>query len=745
MIARLALSAVPFYIDKPYDYLVPEELENKMKPGMRVHVPFARGNKICEGIVLKTCEKSDLTKLKSIIRCLDEEPVLTEDDIRLAYYMRERFFCTFYDAVRAILPPGLWFEQSGKRKVEDKTIPYVKLIIPNEEAELLADTLRRRAPKQSELIDMLCSFEIVRQNDLLLHCATSKSCLNELVKKGVAEIFRRETYRSPVELSDKVIPLPVLNTQQNQQYEKLCANTDSGEFSTALLYGITGSGKTSVYLHLISRELEKGKTALLLVPEISLTPQMIRTISSHFGKEIAVLHSSLSPGERFDEWKRIKRGEAKLVVGTRSAVFAPLKNIGLVIVDEEHDSSYISESSPRYNTIDVAKYICYREKCLLLLASATPDIVSYYNSQNGIYGYFELNSRFNESSLPECRIVDLKKELKNGNNSSISSVLAEEIQRNIDNNEQTLLYVNRRGTHKLVCCGNCGFTYYCPKCSTGLTYHGSNRRLICHYCGYSERYRADCPECGSEMIFSGFGTQQVEDEIKAAFKDIGTIRVDTDTVSRAGSHEALFREFVDKKIPVMVGTQMIVKGHNFDNVTLVGVLSADQGIYSESYKASENVFDSITQVIGRSGRAEKSGRAVIQAFSPDNATIKYAAEQNYKAFYSSEIQARKLSGAPPFNDNISLVCTDIDFNSVMSCLNTLKQMLASYRNSSFIEILGPAPMSVEKINNRYRYRLNVICKNDKQLRADISAAICEVMRDTRYKSCVLYADINSSD
>ena len=502
LIAKIAVSAATYWIDRPYDYLVPEELQDQLRPGMRVYVPFSRSNRRTEGVVLAVADGSKLESLKPVLAVLDPEPVLTEEQIRLALFMRERFFCTVYDAVKAILPAGLWFREDGKRRSADKTVEMARLAISSEDAADTADRIRRRSPNQARILDMLCSFEALPVRDLLLHCAASRPSLKALCDREMVSLYQREVYRRPVIPPEEMAPLPVLNEEQRRAYEGLSALACGGKAGAALLQGVTGSGKTSVYIHLIRQQLDRGKSAILLVPEIALTPQMLHTFSSHFGDEVAVLHSSLSMGERTDEWKRIKAGKARLVIGTRSAVFAPVEDLGILIIDEEQEESYRSENSPRYSTRDVAKFRCAKAECLLLLASATPELVTRYQAETGKYAYFRLDSRYNARELPKVQIVDMKKELRSGNSGNISSFLREELQKNLDAGEQSILFLNRRGANKLVTCGDCGYTYKCPRCSVSLTYHSVSRRLLCHYCGYSRRLDAACPDCGGSISWA---------------------------------------------------------------------------------------------------------------------------------------------------------------------------------------------------------------------------------------------------
>lgn len=742
--ARIAVSAAKYWIDKPYDYIIPEEMLDKALPGVRVYVPFGKGNRRSEGIILSVVNEIDFDKPKSILAVLDEQPILSQEQIQLALFMRERFFCTVYDAARVILPAGFWFDDNGKIKVKDKTMEMVRLAITPEDALAIADNKRRRSPQQANILDLLCSFGSLPSREVLSFTGSGRQSLKALCKAELVELFPREVYRRPETFSGDLLPLPVLNDDQQRAFNGISELAFNGQSGAALLFGVTGSGKTSVYIHLISQQLERGKSSILLVPEIALTPQMLHSFSSHFGDEIAVLHSSLSVGERYDEWKRVRAGKAHVVIGTRSAVFAPVDNLGIIIIDEEQEDTYRSESSPRYNAKDIAKYRCVKNDCLLLLGSATPDIVSRYNAKMGKYAYFSMDKRYNEMKLPEVSIVDMKRELRHGNGGNISSFLRDEIQQNLDRGEQSILFINRRGANKLISCGDCGYTYKCPNCSVSMTYHSVNNRLICHYCGSSRWLDKSCPDCGGSLKHIGAGTQLIVEELGELFPDVEVMRMDADSVAPVGSHEKLFERFRTERIPIMVGTQMVTKGLNFENVTLVGVISADQSLYAGNYRAGERSFSLITQVIGRSGRGEKPGRAVIQTFTPENETIQQAARQDYEDFYRSEIMLRKLQNAPPFTDFLSVTASGQDEEQVVNCCRCIKKFLEQVSGHKMV-LYGPTPLPVVKVNNRYRYRVNISCKLDKNVRACISAAVIEFSTDKRFRGVSIYADNDPID
>lgn len=744
-VAKIAVSAATYWLDKPYDYRIPPEIEEQVTPGVRVNVPFGRGNHKSEGIVLSVAQSSEYDKLKYIINVLDPKPILTTAQIKLALWMHDRFFCTVYDAIKAMLPAGMWFDSDGQKRVNDKYTRFVSLAIPAEDAAAIAENKKHRAPQQSAILNTLTAVGSVSAPELLSFTGAKAQSLKALVKAGAVLEEMVETFRRPRDFSGEILPLPRLNESQKAAFDGISA-LDDGQAHAALLFGVTGSGKTSIYIHLIKKIRNSGRAAILLVPEIALTPQMLETFSNHFGDEIAVLHSSLSAGERYDEWKRIKSGAAKVVIGTRSAIFAPVSELGLIIIDEEQEDTYKSENNPRYHARDIAKYLCARAKCLLLLGSATPDIESRYSAEIGKYSYFSLPERFNEMALPAVRVVDMKRELRHGNGGDISSFLADEIQKNIDCGRQSILFLNRRGANKLISCGECGYTYKCPRCSVSLTYHSAGNRLMCHYCGHTERVGETCPDCGGRLKYLGSGTQKVEEELNALFPGAEVLRMDTDTVSAAGSHEILLEKFRKEKIPILVGTQMVTKGLNLENVTLVGVICADQSLYVGDYRAGERTFSLITQVVGRSGRGDSPGRAVIQTMTPDNETILQAARQDYDSFYNSEILLRKLQNAPPFSDFLAVTASAQDEALALKCAAAVRDMLISGAGGrADVSVIGPAPLTVVKVNNRFRYRVLISCRADNEIRRLISAVVIKCATDREFRGVSVYADNNPTD
>ncbi len=744
VIAKIAVSAAVYSIDRPYSYLVPQRLEGKAVPGVRVTVPFGKGNRRSEGIVLSLQGESERDKLKQVEEVLDPEPVFTPEQIRLALWMRERFFCTFYEAARAMLPAGMWFT-SGERRVGDKQQKFARLAIDSEDAAELARRKHLSAPRQEDILNFLSAVGEAAVADILEFTHAASTSLTALEKQGAVETFFREVYRRPVRAGLEEAEPITLTGEQTRAFEGLLKLMDAGKAAAALLYGVTGSGKTSVYIRLVQEALKRGKTALIMVPEIALTPQLVEIFSSHFGDGIAVLHSSLTLGERYDEWKRIKRGQVNVVIGTRSAVFAPLEDLGLVVIDEEQEHTYKSENSPRYHARDVAKFRCVRDNALLLLGSATPSVESMYAAKAGRYSLFTLENRYNAQPLPRVLIADMRQELRNGNGGAVSSLLYEELARNIENGEQSILFLNRRGASSLVMCGECGYTFECKNCSVSMTYHSVGQSLKCHYCGWSEPVPGQCPECGGKLKFVGVGTQKLEEELGELFPGVGIIRMDTDTVMRAGSHQKLLSKFKNQHVPILLGTQMVTKGLDFPDVTLAAVISADQSLYAGDFRAHERTFSLICQVVGRSGRGDKRGRAVLQTLTPENFVLKLAASQDYMGFYEQEIAVRALQEVPPIRDQMTVTVTGLDEGMVLRGCVYLGRRLRSAAGKDRLTVLGPAPAGVTKVNNRFRYKLTLQLENDRRTRDLVSGILREFSADSEWRKLTAFADADPLD
>ena len=539
----------------------------------------------------------------------------------------------------------------------------------------------------------------------------------------------------------------VLNQQQQQAYEGLSQQMDAPNPGAALLYGVTGSGKTSVYIRLIRRCIDQGKQAMLLVPEIALTPQLLGLLAAHFENKVAVLHSSLPAAERYDQWKRVRDGDAAVVVGTRSAVFAPCGNLGLIILDEEQEHSYKSENSPRYDAREVAQWRGLKENALVLFGSATPSVQTMYYAKTGIYQLYTLDSRYNGRALPKVDIVDMRQELQLGNDLSVSYALQDAIGDANNAGKQTILFLNRRGNSRALVCIDCGETPECPRCNARLTYHSANERLMCHYCGYSQKVSLRCHQCGGPLKQVGTGTQKVQQELESVFPGLPLLRMDTDTVSAANTHEMILDKFKNEHIPVLIGTQMVAKGLNLPDVTLVGVLDADMSLHMGSYRAAETTFNLLTQVVGRAGRGDAPGRAMIQTMSPEHRVINLAADQDYEGFYEMEIQLRKLQNCPPFGDQVTVTFTGQEEGQVLRSAakfrDSLRHLLTSpdYQSTP-CTVLGPAPCFVPKINYNYRHCLTLRCKLNKQIRVLLAHLLRQFSLDKENRGVSAFIDVN---
>ena len=733
-IATVAVEKTFFNIDSDFDYLIPDDLVKEIKIGTMVKGPFGNGNRLRDGIVVNLYSAIN-TSLKSIKSTVGDKPILSAEAVSLALWLKERCFCTTYECLRLMLPRGIG-------KVSDASKKVATLLTVNE------NDLPKLTQKQKSVVDLLFDVNTASVSEICEFCSVGVSVIKNLEKYGVISIYDKEVLRNPyknVQITEnKDIEL---SPQQTEAYATY-SNMLDGEGGTGLLFGVTGSGKTQVYLKLIDKALENQKDVIVLVPEISLTPQALSIFHKRYGDKVAVFHSGLSLGERNDEYKRADRGEAKIVIGTRSAVFAPLHNLGLIIMDEEQESTYKSERTPKYNTKDVANFRCKYNKALFLMTSATPSLETYSNALNNKYVLCELTQRFGDAKLPQVITVDMKQEMKNGNKSPISAKLKELIEDTLDNNKQVILLINRRGYNTFIACNDCGHVITCPNCSISLTYHSANNRLVCHYCGYTKKLDNVCPECkGDNIRYSGFGTQKIEDELAYLFPDARILRMDADTTSTKFSHEKMFNAFANHEYDIMIGTQMVAKGLDFDDVTLVGVVNADNSLYDESYNSAERCFDLITQVVGRSGRRDGNGKAVIQTINPYNQTLEYASKQDYKSFYENEIELRKLLTYPPYCDIISASFIGDNENKVALCSKKFFELLIE-ENEKYkhkIIVLGPSVAKIAKLNNTYRYRLSVKCKNSKNIRNMFNDIQKNISKIKEYKDISVSLDINPCD
>ena len=806
-IAKVAVAAATYAIDKPYDYLIPQGTD--IAVGMRVLAPFGRGNRVSEGVVLTLGQGVPEKPIKPIRSLVDREPVITDREIRLALWMRERYFCTFYDAIRTILPAAVWYsyremwsltgeplpgdlseretaacrllqdgpmerddlcaalgetgsrvlaglkkrgilqmEPQGTRKVQDRVVQIACLALEPEEALERMERKKKSAARQYDAVAFLAKYGDAVVQELCYYTGVSRQGIRSLERAGLVSLRSQEEYRISRRDYDAAAEEITLNDEQQRAYDEILAQCRDGRPGVTLLQGVTGSGKTLVYIRLAQTLLAQGRSVMILVPEIALTPQMMARFSAYFGDQVALLHSGLRLTERYDQWKRIRRGEAHIVLGTRSAVFAPLENLGLIILDEEQESSYESENPPCYHARDIAKYRCFRENARLLLGSATPTVETAYYARRGDYQLALLRRRYNAHRMPRVILADMRRELRDGNAGCISRELARELEKNLEAGEQSILFLNRRGNSRELLCPQCGYVPQCPRCSVYLTYHSANGRMMCHYCGYSEKSSEACPECGGAMKHIGVGTQRAEEELHALFPEAEILRMDADTVSQG--HEKILRDFQVRRVPILLGTQMVAKGLDFANVTLVGVLAADMSLYVDHYRASERTFSLLTQVVGRAGRGGSAGRAVIQTYTPENDVIQCAARQDYQGFYEREIRMRRLRRFPPFADLFTFTVSGTEEGAVLRAAVAVREELRRLCALPELaagepEVLGPAPAPVMKLNNRYRYRCLLVGKNDRPTREAVSWLLKAFANDRANRGMNLFVDCNSME
>lgn len=734
-IATVAVEHTFFNLDSDYDYAVPPALADRVRPGVAVEVPFGSGNRLRRGIVLQVFVGIN-PALKDIARVCDYGTELDESQIRLARWMKSRYFCTTYECLLQMLPRGF-----GKIGVAG--VRMAELTVSR------GEELPRLTPKQQSVADLLLDIGSATVEEIKTLCGVGDGVLKNMEKCGVLRFFKKEKYRNPyadLPAAPKAAEIE-LSAEQTKAYNTLSAMLD-GDGGSALLYGVTGSGKTQVYMRLIDRALQQGKDTIVLVPEIGLTPQVLGLFHQRYGRQVAVLHSGLSIGERNDEYRRADRGEAKIVLGTRSAVFAPLHTLGLIIMDEEQELTYKSERTPRYHARDIARYRAGESGALFVMASATPSIESYAAAKAGKYTLCSLEHRFGNAALPQVCTVDMKGELHAGHRSPLSRTLQKQIQSNLDAGKQTILLMNRRGYNTFIACNDCGHVITCPNCSISLTYHSYSNRLMCHYCGYSKPLDNTCPECGSHAVrYSGFGTQRIEDELQALFPAARILRMDADTTAGKFSHQKLFDAFAAHEYDILVGTQMVAKGLDFDDVTLVGVVNADNALYDENYLSHERAFDLITQVVGRSGRRDATGTAVIQTIDPCNPVIDLAARQDYPAFFETEYALRRILTYPPFCDIYGVFFVSEDENAAAlaakAFFDTL--VLENKEQQQKLIVLGPSPARISKISNTYRYRLAIKCKNSKSVRNLLMQVLKATVKMKELRKVQISIDLNPID
>ena len=716
----VAVSNATFHFDKLYTYAVMPDQQDTVRLGSMVLVPFGRGSRARMGVVLACDAEPESAKLKFLFDVAPASACLTPELLRLGHFLKERTFCTYYEAVKAVIPYGAQYKPTV---AEDGVTPVLQkqLVRHTENAYKLVGTLPpkpRPTAKQLAAVALLAGGE--RTLSALEEKGISRAVLDNLCVKGVLECSK---VNKSIDLYSS-IPLknePILLTEEQQAaYDALLPGLEDAAPHSALLYGVTGSGKTLVFLKLIEHCLQMGRRALVLVPEISLTPQMILRLKSQFGKRVAVQHSALNHTERLLQWQMIQDGGADIVVGTRSAIFSPLENIGLVIIDEEQEHTYRSESAPRYSAHEVARQRAAENGALLLLASATPSTESYYAAQHGRTQLVRLTKRYGGNPLPKVQIVDMRAELASGNPREISLAMEDAIRHNLEAGKQTILLLNRRGYQTVAQCEDCREVLKCQKCSVPMVYHKSAHKLLCHYCGSQlDPPPARCPACGGKLQYRGFGTQKAEEELAKLFPEARILRMDQDTTAAKDAHEKLLAKFARHEYDIMVGTQMVAKGLDFEDVTLVGVLGIDSLLFAQGFRAYETVFSLVTQVVGRSGRAKDPGFAIIQTTDPDNPVLNLAAAQDYDAFFEQEIAYRKLGLYPPFCGLCVVGFAGPKESEVARASARFAALLgrqAAKQPDLPLRVLGPTPGSIEKINDSYRYKLTVKCRNDRRFR-----------------------------
>ena len=746
MYAEVIINSNAKALNRIFDYVVPRDMENTIKVGARVFVPFGRGKKLEDGFVINLKEESEIAKNEDItlkeIAKIEIEESLTENNITLAKLMARKYFCNISDCIKLMLPPGTGGKELANR-AKEKVGNFVFLKKDIDEINFDIVNGKIKSDKHIRVLRFLTENDGMYISDLEILTDVNRSVFKTIEKNGYIEIIEKQIERNPfVHKNIEKDEPKVLNEEQKRCFDSISFCVENNEFSKHLIYGITGSGKTEIYLQLIQKVLEQGKEAIVLVPEISLTPQMVDRFLARFGDTVAVLHSKLSIGERYDEWQKIAKGEAKIVIGARSAIFAPLKNIGIIIIDEEHDISYKSDSTPRYNAKDLAKYIAEKNNCPLVFGSATPDIVTMKQAKDQEIQIYTLTKRATNTKLPDVEIVDLRNELAAGNRSMLSFKLQNEIEKNLKNKKQTILFLNRRGYSTFVMCRECGYVAKCKNCNISLTYHSSGNRLKCHYCGFEMSVVKECPECNSKKVkYFGTGTQKLEEEIQKLYPQASTIRMDIDTVSKKNSHEEILNTFKNENIDILIGTQMVVKGHHFPNVTLVGVITADGSLNLEDYRAVERTFQTLVQVSGRAGR-EENGKVIIQTYNPDHYAIIDSQKQDYDLFYNQEVNLRKMLNYPPFCDIILIKFSGKNLTEIQKISELVYKKINSVKNDN-IQIYKPVPSPIDKIKNKYRWRIIMKCKVTSKVLDIINFAI----EDERIKKCKdtsIVVDINPS-
>ena len=809
VIAGIVVEKAVYRFDKPFDYSVPPELVESCKPGCRVTVPFGNGNAKRQGLVLYV-SKGEVEcdqRVKNILSVIDKTPVLSDEFLSLVKWLKANTFCTYYDAVKTVIPFGLnmkmvevltlnsaatpndiaslskqsndivlYLRKKGgsaektaimrafgllddapcfneliksgviqndklaKQNMRDPSVNMVSLVSADGEFNGLT-------PKQKAVVELLKDVGTAAVKEVAYFAGVTTAVINTLEKKGIVSIYSMPAIKYDVEQNTADLSEIVLTDEQQTAYNTLLDDLNLTTSKTSLLYGITGSGKTSIFLKLVDKAIEQGKSAIVMVPEISLTPQTLSKFRLRYGNKVAVFHSAMSLGQRMEEWKKAASGKAMVAIGTRSAVFAPLKNLGLVIMDEEQEHTYKSEQNPRFHARDVARVRCKYNNALLLLASATPSVESYCLAQNGNFGLVKLKNRYGNAKLPQVVTIDTKSELSVGNTSVLSRTLAKQLKETLAEGKQAILLLNRRGHNTYISCPACGHVFTCENCSISLTYHSANQKLMCHYCGAAHATPTECPNCKNKKLrFSGVGTQRADLEISELFPTAKILRLDADTTMTRDAFEKGLTAFSKGEYDILLGTQMVAKGLDFPNVTLVGVLSADQSMYSDDFRAFERTFSLLTQVIGRSGRGDEPGLAIVQTAQPENDIIELACNQDYEGFYETEILTRKVMIYPPYCDIVMLGVSGIGNEATkvaaQKLFELIKKGLEKPENSDIkMIILGPTPATIPRVNSKYRQRIILKTKNSKKFREFLHNILLEFYLNAD-KSVTVFVDIN---
>lgn len=727
--AEVIINSEALEIDRPFTYKVPEEFNNEIKIGQIVKVPFGKGNKTSEGFILNLKNDDNIKfKTKNIAAILVKDPVIDEDDINLIEFLREKTLCKYIDAFRLLIPVGIMKGAKAKKKRV--------IVLKNEDLSNI-----KNPDGYKKIVEFFkTNSGKYTKSELINEHSISQYKLNKLIENEVLSIEEESVFRYNDRVYNKDSAKTLTIEQENIIREYI--NSDDKMF---LLKGVTGSGKTEVYMKLVERVLLEGKSAIILVPEIALTPQMIERFKGRFGVNVALFHSKLSDGERFDEWFRVKEGKAKVIVGARSAIFLPAKNLGLIIIDEEHENTYKSEQNPKYQTKEVAEYLSELKGCKVILGSATPSIETYYRALTGEMKLLELNSRVDNKPMPPMKVIDMRNELKGGNKSLFSRELFIAIQERLKRKEQIILFLNRRGFSTFVSCRSCGYVFKCDECDISMTYH-KNGLLICHYCGKTKREPRECPKCHSKYVkFFGAGTQRVEEEVKKYFNNVRILRMDVDTTRDKHSYERIYNTFKNGEADILIGTQMVSKGLDFKNVTLVGILAADMSINIPDYRAAERTFQIITQVAGRAGRGDKQGEVLIQTYTPQHYSLQYAVNYDYEGFYEKEFTVRAMMKYPPFGKLLLINGTSKKEELLKNFMHKITMMIKPLvENCLDIEILGPIPCMISKVKENYRWQIVIKGEFDSYFSKNIKEILYDENKNV-YNDIRISMDINPNN